>query len=116
MPALLGVGNCQYTAISTAGTTTLNQGQPGPIAPSPGVLYGLQQIAVGTSFAATVLDCIPQSGIGTNTGTITNTLLSGTGTAGQRFVAGLEGVGVRYRGALLVVSSGTPGQINALWD
>lgn len=113
MPALLGVGNCQYTAISTAGTTTLNPGQPGPIAPSPGVLYGLQQIAAGTSFAATVVDIIPATAV---TAITTNTLLSGTGTAGQRFVAGLEGVGVRYRGALVVVSSGTPGQINALWD
>jgi hypothetical protein len=117
VPALLGVGNGQYTAISTAGTTTLNPGQPaGAPPPAPGVLYGLTQIAPGTSFAATVLDLVPPSNIGTNTTTITNTLLSGTGTAGQRFVAGLEGVGVRYRGALVVVSTGTPGQINALWD
>lgn len=116
MPALLGVDNCQYTAISTAGTTTLNPGQAGPIASQAGILYGLQQIAPGTSFAATVLDIIPPSNIGTNTTVTTNTLLSGTGSAGQRFVAGLEGVGVRYRGALVVVSSGTPGQINALWD
>lgn len=113
MPALLGVGNGQYTAISTAGTTTLNPGQAGPIASQPGVLYGMTQIAAGASFAATVLDIIPASGA---TAITTNTLLSGTGTAGQRFVAGLEGVGVRYRGALVVVSSGTPGQINALWD
>lgn len=107
MPAQLGVGNCQYTAISTAGTTTLNQGQAGPIAASPGVLYGLVTVDAGTGFAATVLDIL---------GSTTNTLMSGTGSAGQRFPAGLEGVGVRYRGALVVVSSGTPGKINALWD
>lgn len=113
MPAQLGVGNCQYTAISTAGTTTLNPGQAGPLAASPGVLYGMVTVAVGTGFAATVYDIVPASAAVAIT---TNTLLSGTGSAGQRFPAGLEGVGVRYRGALVVVSSGTPGQINALWD
>jgi len=106
MPANLGQGNCQYTALTTAGTTTINPGGTG-VASQPGVLYGMLEVSAGTVFAATFYDIV---------GTATSTLLSGTGTAGQNIPAGPPGIGVRYRGALVVVTSGTPGLINALWD
>ena len=123
----IGQGNCQYTALTTAGTTTLNPGSPlgqstagqnvfgggGP--QESGVLYGMLELAAGTTFAATFYDIITTV-TGTGTATVTNTLLSGTGTAGQNIPAGPPGIGVRYRGALVVVTSGTPGVINALWD
>lgn len=121
------VGNCQYTAISTAGTTTLNPGQagvPGPGAQGSlpttfGVLYGVSQVSAGTGFAFTVYDIVPNTPAqiaASGTGSQTNTLLNGTGTAGQSFPAGISDEGVRYKGALVVVTSGTPGAINALWD
>jgi hypothetical protein len=117
MPPPLFQGNCQYTALTTAGTTTLNTGQPaGPANPAMfGVLYGAV-IAPGTTFAVTFLDVIQPTTIGTNTATVTNTLMSGTGSAGQLFTPAPAGVGVRYRGALVAVTTGTPGIINALWD
>jgi len=111
MPANLGQGNCQYTALTTAGTTTLNQGQVGTPSSQPGVLYGSQQLAAGTNFGVTYLDIYVAG-----TATVTNTIATSTGTAGQNFPAGIPGVGVRYRGALVAVCAGTPGAINALWD
>lgn len=70
--------------------------------------------AVGTGYGLTVVDIVPQSG---NVAVATNTLLNGTGTAvGQRFLAGLEGVGVRAKGALVAITTGTAGAYNALWD
>lgn len=124
MPLLLGENNCQYTPLNTAGTTTLNPGQSG--APgvgqqgggpsSFGVLYGVATLAPGTGFGFTAYDLIPPTGIGTNTATVTNTLMNGTNSAGVVQSAGLAGMGVRYKGALIVVTSGTPGLLNALWD
>lgn len=113
MPLLLGEGNCQYTALSTAGTSTLNPGQASGPPTSFGVLYGVSQISAGTSFAFTALDIVPASG---SVAASTNTLMNGTGSAGQSFTAGIGGVGVRYKGALVFVTTGTPGLINALWD
>lgn len=122
MPLQLGESNCQYTPLSTAGTTTLNPG-PAPAGPgvqgSPstfGVLYGLATLAAGTGFGATVYDIIVPNGLGTNTATITNTLMNGTNTAGVVQAAGIPGIGVRYKGALVAVVTGTPGLLNALWD
>lgn len=115
MPALQGVGNCQYTALTTAGTTTLNASQSQSSASGPpsgaGVFYGFYEVAPGTNFAATALDIVVA---GTNT--TTTTLANGTGTANQFFGPAGGGIGVRYRGALVSVQTGTPGQINALWD
>ena len=115
MPALQGVGNCQYTPLTTAGTTTINQGQSASSLTGPpsgaGVFYGFYQVAVGVSFAATALDIFVAG-----TATTTTTLANGTGTANQFFGPAGGGVGVRYRGALVTVAAGTPGQINALWD
>lgn len=115
MPATLSQGNCQYALLNTAGTTTINQLQAGPSLTGPpsgvGVFYGMVQLAAGTTFAATVVD-IYVSG----TTTSTATLATGTGTAMQQFAAGVSGFGVRYRGALVSIATGTPGAINALWD
>lgn len=115
MPQVLSQGNCQYTPISTAGTYTLN---PGPVQgpPSqPGVFFGMQAVGSGTTWAFTAFDVVPASPGGAAAST--NTLLNGTTTAqGQQFPAGVTGVGVRYRGALVLVVTGTPGAFNALWD
>jgi len=70
----------------------------------------VQQLTPGTSFAFTVVDII------SDTATVTNTLLNGTGSANQQFPAGVSGIGMRYKGALVVITAGTPGAINALWD
>ena len=122
------VGNAQVTALTTAGTTTLNPGQPGMVGSTlgqsgnlpaeQGVLYGLDTVAAGTAFACTVVDIVPPTLAQFNAGTSTQTftLLSGTGTAGQSLQAGVPGFGVRYKGALVAITTGTPGIINALWD
>jgi hypothetical protein len=121
MPAPLYQGNCGYTPITAAGTTTLNPGPaagPGVGLASPatfGAFYGASWYATGTTFAITVYDV--QTTVNQNgTTTVTNTLMNGTGTAGQVISAGPPGVGVRYKGALVCVTTGTPGGINALWD
>lgn len=118
---LRGVGNCQYTPISTNGTTTINPGQPAGTPANPdgnGVFYGADLIALGTSPVINVYDMITSLTGGTNTTTTTNQLMNGTGTAaGQNLQAGVPGVGVRYKGALVAVTSGTAaGTWNALWD
>jgi hypothetical protein len=113
MPLQLGEGNCQYTPIVSAGTTTLNPGQASGPPTSFGVLYGVSQLGAGTGFGFTVYDIVPGRG---QVAAATNTLLNGTGSANQNFPAGVPGIGVRYQGALVVVTVGTPGVINALWD
>lgn len=116
MPQVLGEGNCQYTPMSTAGTYTLNAGPAFGPPSQPGVFFGMQAIGSGTSWAFTAFDVLPpaQPG-GSSAGT--NTLLNGTTTAaGQQFPAGVTGLGVRYRGALVIVVTGTPGAFNGLWD
>ena len=115
MPQILGNGNLQYTPISTAGTTTLNPGQSAGVQSACGVLGGVIAVALGTTWAFTAYDIIPATPGGAASST--NTLLNGTATAaGQVFQAGVNGDCVRYRGALVVVTSGTPGIFNALWD
>lgn len=115
MPATQSLGNCQYTALTTAGTTTINQSQAGPSASGPpsgvGVFYGFYEVSAGTNFAATAYDIVV-AGLTTSTTTLAN----GTGTANQFFGPAASGLGVRYRGALVTVTAGTPGIINALWD
>jgi hypothetical protein len=115
MPQVLSEGNCQYTVLNTAGTTTLNPGQAAGPPVSPLVFFGIQAVAVGTAFVFTAYDIYPATPGGAAAGT--NTLLNGTSTAaGQLFEAGAPGVGVRCKGGLVVVTSGTPGVYNALWD
>ena len=127
MPIGLSQGNSQYTAISTAGTTTLNPGQagvPGPgaqgsLPTSFGALDGVSQVSAGTGFGFTLYDIVPNTPAqiaASGTGSQTNTLMNGTGTAGQVFPAALAGVGLRYKGALIAVTTGTPGSINVSWD
>jgi hypothetical protein len=123
MPAGLSSGNANYTAISTVGTTTLNQGPPtsgGYMAANPPaaypVLYGVDTIAAGTSYVYTLCDIVPPTGIAGSTATVTNTLQIGTASAGLKDPAGLSGVGVRYKGALVCITTGTAGLINVLTD
>lgn len=117
MPAVLSQGNCQYTALVAAGTSTLNASPPaGGQGPSqPQVFYGANVVAVGTAFVLSAFDVVPAVG---GVALATNTLmgLSTATAAGQQFVAGIPGVGVRFKGQLVLVVAGTPGQFNALWD
>jgi hypothetical protein len=78
-----------------------------------GCLYGFNTLSVGTSFAVTFYDVI-QGVPGSPSTLTTNTLMNGTGTANQILTPGP--VGVRFKGSLVAVTSGTPGAINALWD
>lgn len=117
---LRAVGNAQYTQISTNGTTTLNPGDAAGVPSKPdgnGVFYGADLVALGTSPVLSVYDLITSLTGGTNTATTSNLLMNGTGTAaGQSFQVGVDG-GVRYKGALVAVTSGTAaGTWNALWD
>jgi hypothetical protein len=120
MPANLGQGNCQYTALTTAGTATLNPGFPAGVpnvSSNPNVLYGAYVAAVGTTFSLNVYELHPPSNQGTNTATATTLIMSGTATAvGQTFLPMGSSVGVRFQGAMVAVTAGTPGQINVGWD
>ena len=119
----LGIWNCRYTVLTTAGTTTIAQGVGtntaypttyGAVQGNVSCFYGLTQIAAGTGFGATVYDVYA---VGSNaTALLTNTLLTGTGTAWQLFTPGPAGLGVRVLGSLVSVAAGTPGSINLLWD
>lgn len=92
-----------YTVISTAGTTAVASGG--------GIYYGVNVISIGTTWAVTPYDVVVA-------GTTTNTLAAtATATAaGLLGTPGASGVGVRFVGQLALVTSGTPGQFNALWD
>lgn len=107
------MGNCGYSVLSTAGTTTLNPGQAAGRATTFAVLYGAATLDAGSSFAYSIYDIVPQIGA---TPATTNTLMNGTNSAGSVQAAGLGGVGVRVKGALVAVTAGTPGKINVLWD
>lgn len=118
MPIQISQGNCQYTSISTAGTTTVSPGRAdgNPPAQAPGAFYGFSVLSLGTgtSYTVNVYDIITQV-TGTGTVTTTNTLVSGTATAvGGVFTPGPAALGVRYRGSLVVVTGTGVG--NALWD
>lgn len=109
MPAQLGVRNAQYTPLIAAGTSTISPGNPnGAPAANPGVLYGCNCPLFGTGPAFAMYDIV---------GTQTNLLMAGTFTAaGQAISAGINSTGVRYRGSLVAVATGTASQINVLWD
>ena len=116
----IGRGNCNYTLISTIGTTTINQGpsvsDPG-YAGRYGVFYGYVATGTGTAgMGVTALDLVVNA-TGTGTTTATNTIMSGTATGvNQQLLAGIAGIGVRYRGSLVIVTSGTAGAGLSLWD
>jgi hypothetical protein len=92
-----------YSVISTAGTTAVASGG--------GVYYGVNVVSTGTSWTVTPYDIVVS-------GTTTNTLAAtATATAaGLLGAPGATGVGVRFLGQLALVTTGTPGQFNALWD
>ena len=93
------VANCSsYTAITTNGTTTVANGA--------GIYYGSYLWAVGTAAAlVSALD-------GTNT-----IAAVGTGSAANSFVSPLPaGLGVKFTTSLVIVTSGTAGSWNVLWD
>jgi hypothetical protein len=94
-----------YTSLTTAGTSTLAQGG--------GVYYGVNVLTTGTAWTASPFDVVV-----TGTTTTTNTLAAistatGPGVTGA---PGASGVGVRFNGNLVMVTAGTPGAFNALWD
>ena len=98
-----GCANYQY--INTAGTTTLKT--------TGGVYYGLNCIAVGTTWTATPYD-INVTGTTTTTNNLTAQITAAA--VGFQGVPGPGGTGVRFTGSLVVVTSGTPGGWNVLWD
>lgn len=118
MPIQMSQGNCQYTAINTIGTTTVNQGrQDGRLQAHPSAYYGYLITGTGTAvMGVAVLDIFPVQ-TGTGTVTTTTTLVSGTGTALNQIVpAGPAGLGIRVKGSLVVVTTGTAGTVLTLWD
>lgn len=91
-----------YTQITTNGTTTVN--------PTTGFYYGLNAVGLGTLWAASVYDIA-----GTNTTTLVAALA--IGALGALGLAAPPGVGLKTKGALVVVTSGTiAGNLNVLWD
>lgn len=123
MPGPIFQGNCNYTPISTIGTQTINPGSPEIVGGQPlpqgqtyGVLYGFTLTSAGTAATVvTYLDIyVTLSTAGTTT--VTNTLLSGTASAAGNNVGVSGSYGIRYRGALVLVTSGTAGAGNSLWD
>jgi hypothetical protein len=119
MPIPLGFQSAQYTLISTNGTTTVNSSQaaagPGSAGPgaAPPIYYGMQLVAAGTAAVATILDIVVS---GTTTATNTIDIATG-GTAGSAFPGGVLSVGVRCRGNLVIVTTGTAaGTWLTLWD
>jgi len=100
-------GCANYTTISTAGTTTVDSN------PGGGISYGLYCLATGTTWTATLYDVYV---VGTTTST--GQLIATTTAAALGFQAnpGPGGTGVRYNGNLIMVTTGTPGSWNVLWD
>ena len=102
-------GCANYTAVTTAGTSTIK--------PTGGIFYGFVAVATGTSFTITPYD-IYTTVTGTSTTTTTSqmyaTSTAGAATGSINITAGAAGV--RINGQLVVVTAGTPGQWNILWD
>lgn len=94
-------GACVPTLVNTAGTTTI--GTRG------GLYFGLNCLSTGTSWVATPVDI---------NGTNTTTLAAANTAAALGFqgAPGPAGVGVRFFGNLVLITTGTPGAYNALWD
>ena len=99
-------GCANYTPLSTAGTTTIDSS-------GGGILYGFNAISIGTSWTITAYDVYV-----TGTTTNTNQMIATQTAAAVGFQGnpGSGGTGVRYNGNLVVVTTGTPGLWNVLWD
>ena len=111
-----GNNNAQYFPLTTAGTYTVDSGPAAPtyVRSEPGVLYGYYISTYGTTPVLSCYDVYI-----TPTGTTTTLILNGTSTAvNQAFMPMGAGnpIGVRYRGALVVVVTGTANGVNLLWD
>lgn len=94
-----------YSVITTAGTTTVAQGG--------GIYFGVNAISTGTSFTVTPFDIIVS---GTTTTTNQLNAISTAAALGFQAAPGGAGVGVKFAGALTLVTTGTGGQYNVLWD
>lgn len=95
-----------YTPVNTAGTTTIDSS-------GGGILYGFNAISVGTLWTITAYD-VYVTGVTTNTNQLVATQTAAT--TGFQGNPGSGGTGVRYNGNLVVVTTGTPGLWNVLWD
>lgn len=94
------IGLSNVMAITTAGTTTIDNQQ--------GAFFGFNVVTLGTNATMSAFD------IGTSTLTLVGTT---TATAvGPQGYPGPPGLAVRYTNSLVVVLGGTVGQINPLWD
>ena len=111
----LGFQSSNYTLISTNGTTTLALAQATGQTTPPSVAtiyYGCNLILAGTAAVFTVLDIYTAGPT-----TTTNTIDQHQGTAGANFNGGAGAVGVRCKGNLVIVTTGTgAGTWMALWD
>lgn len=103
--AVYSMGLANYAVITTAGTTT--------IASQGGVFYGINCISTGTTWTLTPYDIIVSG-----TTTTTNTLNATQTATANGFQAnpGPGGTGVQFLGSLAIVTTGTPGIWNVLWD
>ena len=92
----------RYTAISTLGTTTVKS--------APGLYYGFTAVSTGTAAMSVTAYDITTAG--------TNTLGPATtpGALGFGGAVGASGCGVAFTGSLVVVTAGTAGTYNVLWD
>lgn len=99
-------GCANYTPLNTAGTTTIDSS-------GGGILYGFNAINTGTTWTITAYDVYV-----TGTTTNTNQMIATQTAAATGFQGnpGSGGTGVRYNGSLIVVTTGTPGLWNVLWD
>jgi hypothetical protein len=116
VPLVLGIGNCQYTQVTTAGTTTVIVGPAAGIPTSQNVLYGANVSVFGTTPTIACYDLVPPTPAG---GTTTQTFLLMAGTftaAGQALSPSAGNVGARIKGSLAVVTTGTANTWNVLWD
>lgn len=117
MPIVLGAENCQYTQLTSAGTSTVFA-NPAPQT-SPNVLYGVSCALFGTGPAVSCYDVVtPSPGqVAAGTSTQTFQVMQGTYTAvGQIFTPSGGNRGLRLKGNLVVVVTGTLSTWNVLWD
>ena len=99
-------GCANYTPLSTTGTATIDSS-------GGGILYGVNAISTGTSWTITPYDIYV---LGTTTTTNQLTATQTATAVGFQGNPGSGGTGVRYNGSLVVVTTGTGGLWNILWD
>ena len=97
------LGCWNYTPISANGTNTVKNGG--------GLWGGLNVVNTGTTWVFNIYDVVV-----TGTTTATNTISTGTSTAGFNSLGTPPIGGVRFVGSLVIINTGTAGLANALWD